>query len=903
VQGSGRAHWLIAFAQTRLSNNDASRTAALHAAALARQAGDLLGLANALNVLSFSCADIAERLQVLRQAAEAFERAGNQFGRSMVLGNLSLTFAELGLWRHACRLGEQCMSIAKRIGARLNVALEMGAVLKWQIDLGDLASARARWSTYDALVSSLDEPVTGNDRELWAAEMQVAEGNTAGALKRLRNFQRRVREHNPGFQLYVQIPLARVLLQRGDAAAALRATQRGIALLRERGFARTGFGQSQDIWWWHSRALAALGRDDEAWAALQQAHGLMLVAVRNLHDEGLRRSYLNKLLVNRALVPAWLAEAARRGVPDAQRLDHLRLASSLADPFKRLVDSGLRLNQLRSEAALHDFLIDELTELSGAERVLLVLEGAGTRHIAGALLPKGEDKEALLQAVTPWLDEAAATREPLLRHGPEGAAPEHQRSCLVAPLVAQGELLGHVYADIEGAFGRFGEADRDLLAMLAALAAVALANLRFAGGLEAQVAERTAEARTAQAQAEQRASELAVINSIQQGMAAQLDFQAIVNLAGDKLREVFATGDIGIRIVDGSGSQIVAPYFYSRGVRHDAPAMPVAKLRPGGAMDRVLHGETLVARNRAEQAALGVRPVPGVEQSHSFVTVPIKAGDRVVGGLTLENMQRENAFGEPEVRLLETVAASMGVAMENARLFKATQDALQQQTATAEVLQVISSSVADAQPVLDKILESCRQLIDAQVLVILLVGEDGRLHVGGTRVIGLDGHPGWSQAEMDARIERMRSVFPMTLEGTGTALAIASGRALNYPDVLHGADVPEGVRAVARQAGHNYSQMQAPLMQGEVGIGSIILQRAALGGFTPKEEALLKTFADQAVIAIQNAKMFRETNEALERQTATAEVLQVISASVADTAPVFDKILDSCQRVIACTDL
>ena len=101
VQGSGRAHWLIAFAQTRLSNNAASRTAALHAAALARRAGDGLGLANALNVLSFSCTDIAERLQVLRQAAEAFERAGNQFGRSMVLGNLSLTFAELGLWRHA----------------------------------------------------------------------------------------------------------------------------------------------------------------------------------------------------------------------------------------------------------------------------------------------------------------------------------------------------------------------------------------------------------------------------------------------------------------------------------------------------------------------------------------------------------------------------------------------------------------------------------------------------------------------------------------------------------------------------------------------------------------------------------------------------------------------------------
>ena len=194
---TGRAHWLIAFAHTRLSRNDASRTAALRAAALARQAGDAHGLANALNVLSFSCTDIAERLAVLHQAAAAFERAGYVYGRMLVLGNLSITFAELGLWRHACRLGEQCMALAERIGARLNLALEMGAVLMWQIELGDVAGARARWPAYDALVSALDEPVTGNDRELWAAELVAGRGHSAGALKRLRAFLRQVRTTTP----------------------------------------------------------------------------------------------------------------------------------------------------------------------------------------------------------------------------------------------------------------------------------------------------------------------------------------------------------------------------------------------------------------------------------------------------------------------------------------------------------------------------------------------------------------------------------------------------------------------------------------------------------------------------------------------------------------------------------
>ena len=132
------------------------------------------------------------------------------------------------------------------------------------------------------------------------------------------------------------------------------------------------------------------------------------------------------------------------------------------------------------------FLIEAAAELSRAERVLLVLEAPGGPRLAGSLLPRGEDEQALLKAVTPWLDEARRTREACLRHGPEGADAIDQRSCLVAPLIARRELLGFLYADIEGACGRFHDDDRDLLAMLAAQAAVALANLRFAAGLEQQ---------------------------------------------------------------------------------------------------------------------------------------------------------------------------------------------------------------------------------------------------------------------------------------------------------------------------------------------------------------------------------------------------------------------------------
>ena len=160
------------------------------------------------------------------------------------------------------------------------------------------------------------------------------------------------------------------------------------------------------------------------------------------------------------------------------------------------MDTGVRLNQLHSAEALHEFLVEEATELSGAERVLLVLPHADGDGLASPArcCRRAKTRAALLQAITPWLDEARRTRLASLRHGPEGADAVDQRSCLVAPLIAQRELLGFLYADIEGAFGRFHDADRDLLAMLAAQAAVALANIRASEGLEAKVAERTAAA-------------------------------------------------------------------------------------------------------------------------------------------------------------------------------------------------------------------------------------------------------------------------------------------------------------------------------------------------------------------------------------------------------------------------
>ncbi len=350
-----------------------------------------------------------------------------------------------------------------------------------------------------------------------------------------------------------------------------------------------------------------------------------------------------------------------------------------------LLDAGLRMNELSGSEALYKFLVDKANELSGARRVLLVLDTPDGLCIVGARLPQGESEAALLHAIAAWLAQARRTRAVRLRFGPDGAAPTDQRSCIVAPLIAQRELLGFLYCDIEGAFGRFDDSDRDLLELLASQAAVALANIRATEGLESKVAERTAEL-------EQRAGELGLINSIQQGMAAKLDFQGIVDLVGDKLRVVFGSEDLSIRWWDDQADTLEMLYGVEHGQR--LPRRPPARVRPENQRaQRLLHeGIGGYLGTHEEQLAAGIgTAVPGTDWALSLIAAPIHGSQRVLGMIVIENHEREHAYGEADLRVLTTIGVTMGTALENARLFDETQRLLKETERRGSELAVINS--------------------------------------------------------------------------------------------------------------------------------------------------------------------------------------------------------------------
>ena len=539
-------------------------------------------------------------------------------------------------------------------------------------------------------------------------------------------------------------------------------------------------------------------------------------------------------------------------------------AKDLSERFERLVDTGLRLSEIKSASELHDFLIDEATELSGAERVLLVLESPEGLRLAGSLVPRGESEVALLQAVTPWLEEARVTRAVKLRHGPDGAEPIDQRSCLVAPLIAQRELLGYLYCDIEGAFGRFHDSDRDLLAMLAAQAAVSLANLRTQEGLERTVAERTA-------QLEQQAGELALINSIQHGMAAKLEFQAIVDLVGDKLRELFKTGDFVILWYDERTELVHSICFFERGQNL---RLPPRKVKPEDVTAILMRGAMGELPAPVASDAPGTMTTSGTDASSSSVFVPIMAGSRLIGSIVLESAEREDTLGQAERHLLGTVAASMGVALENARLLEETQRNARESSALSDVGRDLSSTL-DLATVMDRIVGHARDLLGAQSSAIFLPEPDGQ-HFRAIVALGEIAD------ELEATvIEPGRGIIGSLLQ---------SGQPEFINDTAADARVAQ-LAGIERRPDERL--MVVPLKSGQQVQGAMAVWRAGGSPFDAREQAFLTGLSQQAVIALNNARLFDQAQAALQRQTASADILRVISQSPNDVHPVFEAIVQA----------
>ena len=239
--------------------------------------------------------------------------------------------------------------------------------------------------------------------------------------------------------------------------------------------------------------------------------------------------------------------------------------------------------------------------------------------------------------------------------------------------------------------------------------------------------------------------------------------------------------------------------------------------------------------------------------------------------------------------MLRTFADQAVIAIENARLFdevKArTEDlsqSLEYQTATSEVLSIISRSPTDVQPVFEAIAASALRLCGAKWSVVTRF-DGAQLHLAALHNL--------SDPE---GVDAIRKIFPRPLSRGGpTDRAILTGTVINLPDVLKD---PEYIyQSISKSAGYR-SHLAVPMSRDGNAVGAITVAGEYTAAFTDRHVNLLKAFADQAVIAIENTRLFNETQEALERQTATADILKVIASSPSDVQPVFDAIADTARN-------
>jgi GAF domain-containing protein len=450
---------------------------------------------------------------------------------------------------------------------------------------------------------------------------------------------------------------------------------------------------------------------------------------------------------------------------------------------------------------------------------------------------------------------------------------EGARSILAVPMLRGGRLVG-VINTWRRESRAFSDEQIELLKTFADQALIAIENVRLFNETKEALEQQTVTSE--------------ILRTISR---SPTELGPVLDAVAENAARLCEAGDIGVFQLD--GDILRAGARYGTGPKQDIGS--IVRIRRDLLLGRtVLERRTIHVHDMAAELETeypGMRSTVERFGMRTMLCTPLLSGGKAVGVIVAVRYE-VRPFSDKHIQLLETFADQAVIAIENVRLFNETQEALERQTATAEILRVISSSPTDVQPVFDAIARSTVRLCDAARCAVWR--PDGDLF----RCV--------ARCEMTSGGD----VVSLSPEGVGVLEADSlPGRVIHERQILQVNDVPDNpavppkYREMARVGGYR-SLMAVPMVHDGLAVGVITVVRPVSAEFSDQQIRLVKTFADQAVIAIENVRLFTElqeknraVTEALEQQTATGEILRVISQSPTDVQPVFDAIVESATRL------